>query len=74
MEEDSHLDVTGFPYTDDPLLSIKEAAKYCGVSVTTMNSWRRKRMLPCIRINSDARVRRSDLNRFIARHKTWGWR
>lgn len=61
------------PFADDPLLTPEEAAEYCSVSVTTINSWRRDKKLPCIRTISDARFRRSDLNRFIYDHQSWGW-
>jgi excisionase family DNA binding protein len=61
------------PFSDDPLLTVEEAARYCKVSKTTINKWRRELLLPCFRVTSDARFRRSDLNNFIQEHRSWGW-
>ncbi len=61
------------PFSEDPLLTVEEAASYCKVSKTTINKWRRERLLPCVRATSDVRFLRSDLNRFIQDHRSWGW-
>lgn len=61
------------PFVDDPLFTAEEAAEYCRVSVTTINGWRREKKLPCLRTISDARFRRSDLNKFNNAHYSWGW-
>jgi excisionase family DNA binding protein len=61
------------PYVDDPLLTAEEAAAYLKVKLTTLNTWRREKKLPCIRAFADARYRRSDLNKFINSHRSWGW-
>jgi excisionase family DNA binding protein len=61
------------PFMDDPLLTVAEAAEYCKQSVTTINQWRRDKKLPCVRIASDARFRRSDLNKLIHAHISWGY-
>jgi excisionase family DNA binding protein len=60
-------------YHDDPLYTVEEAAEYCKQSVTTINKWRREKKMPCIRISSDARFRRSDLNKMIDNHTSWGF-
>ena len=61
------------PFVDDPLFTAEQAAEYCKVSITTLNGWRREKKLPCIRTTTDARFRRSDINRFINDHHSWGW-
>jgi excisionase family DNA binding protein len=68
VEKDDYFN----PFVDDPLLTVKEAAAYCRVSVTTINTWRREKRIPCVKTTNDARFRRSDLNRFINGHLTWG--
>jgi excisionase family DNA binding protein len=60
-------------YGDDPLLSADEAAAYLRVSKTTFNDLRRREKFPVVRFMGDARFRRSDLNRFINSHMSWGW-
>ena len=60
-------------YVDDPLMSVEEAAEYLKIGKTTMNKLRRDRKIPCIRVASDARFRRSDLNRFVNDQRRWGW-
>lgn len=60
-------------YVDDPLLKVDEAAAYCRVSKSTIQKWRREGLLPCVRVIADIRFRRSDLNKFIASHVSFGW-
>ena len=60
-------------YMDDPLYTVQEAAEYCKVSKSTIQKWRREGLLPCIRVFSDIRFRRSDLNKFINENLSWGW-
>ena len=60
-------------FMDDPLYTVQEAADYCKVSKSTIQKWRREELLPCVRVFSDIRFRRSDLNKFIAEHVSWGW-
>ena len=60
-------------YMDDPLYTVQEAAEYCKVSKSTIQKWRREGLLPCIRVFSDIRFRRSDLNKFINETLSWGW-
>lgn len=60
-------------YMDDPLYTVQEAAEYCKVSKTTVQKWRREELLPCVRVFSDIRFRRSDLNKFIEKNLSWGW-
>jgi PTS system nitrogen regulatory IIA component len=60
-------------YMDDPLYTVQEAAEYCKVSKSTIQKWRREGLLPCVRVFSDIRFRRSDLNKFINENLSWGW-
>ena len=60
-------------YMDDPLYTVQEAAEYCKVSKSSIQKWRREGLLPCIRVFSDIRFRRSDLNKFINENLSWGW-
>lgn len=60
-------------YVDDPLMTVEEAADYLKIGKTTMNKLRRDRKIACIRVTSDARFRRSDLNRFVNDQESWGW-
>jgi excisionase family DNA binding protein len=59
-------------FADDPLLSVQEAADYCGVCISTINKKRREKSIPCIRAFGDVRFRRSDLNIFIQSGLSWG--
>lgn len=53
----------------DPLMTIADAATYCRVSQSTVKKWLREDRLPAVRVTSDARIRRSDLNHFILQHR-----
>ena len=50
----------------DPLLTADSAAKYLGISKTTLHKFVREGQLPCVLITADRRFRRSDLNQFAA--------
>ena len=60
-------------YMDDPLFTVQEAADYCKAGKSTIQKWRREKLLPCVRVFSDIRFRRSDLNKFIKENLSWGW-
>ena len=60
-------------FMEDPLLTVQEAADYCKVSKSTIQKWRREGRLPCVKVCSDIRFRRSDLNKFIQMNLSWGW-
>ena len=74
MNSTSELQVIDYEkFMDDPLLTVQEAADYCKVSKSTVQKWRRENLLPCVRVFSDIRFRRSDLNKFIEKNLSWGW-
>jgi hypothetical protein len=73
MQEDRGATDDFDPYADDPLFTAEQAAEYCKISVTKINDLRRERKLPHIRTISDARYRRSDLNKLNNNHVSWGW-
>jgi len=50
---------------EDPLMSITDAAKYCGVGQTTMYQLIQRHNLPTIRLTSDTKIRKSALEHFI---------
>jgi len=50
---------------EDPLMSITDAAKYCGVGQTTMYQLIQRHNLPTIRLTSDTKIRKSTLEHFI---------
>jgi excisionase family DNA binding protein len=53
-------------HVEDPLLTADSAAKYLGISKTTLHKFVREGQLPCVLITADRRFRRSDLNQFAA--------
>ena len=69
IENENNLNM----FTDDPLLTVQEAAIYCKVSKTTINKKRREKLIPCTRAFGDIRFKRSDLNKFIDNGLSWGW-
>ena len=73
MQEDRGAKDDFDPYADDPLFTAEQAAEYCKISVTKINDLRRERKLPHIRTISDARYRRSDLNKLNNNPVSWGW-
>ena len=60
------------PNADDPLFTVAQAAEYYKVKPTTINKLRREKKIPCVMVTSDARFRRSDLNRYISENISWG--
>lgn len=50
------------------LLTQKEAAKYIGVSVTTLWRFRKIGEIKIVRIGNKANVRKADLDDFVQRH------
>jgi len=65
-----------FPFdlsADDPLLTVAQAAEYYKVKPTTINKLRREKKIPCVKVVTDARFRRSDLNRYIDKNLSWGF-
>ena len=56
------------------LLTAREAAAYLKVGMTKFNELRRQGAFPVIRFMGDARYRVSDLDEFIQRNLSWGWR
>ncbi len=57
-----------YPFFDDPLLTVEEAADYLKVSVSSVHAMRREKGLAYVKVTADVRFRRSDLNRFISQH------
>jgi excisionase family DNA binding protein len=58
----------------DPLLTMSQAAKYLGISKSTMYELARAKKLKIVRLTADARVRQSTLDDFIKSHETtWHW-
>jgi excisionase family DNA binding protein len=49
-------------FEDDPLLSVEEAARYLSISKTSVHKAIRDGLIPVVKVTSDRRVRRSDLN------------
>lgn len=60
--------------TEKRLLSRKEAAKYLGLSKSTLKFWASKARndLPFVRIGRLAKYRLEDLDAFITRHTVGG--
>ncbi len=54
---------------DDRLLTVKDLAKYCQVTETTIWNWIRKGIFPLLRINSRVRIRKSEFLKFERRRK-----
>jgi excisionase family DNA binding protein len=73
MQEDRDATDDFDPYADDPLFTAEQAAEYLKVKLTTLNNWRRQGKFPSVRPFTDARYRRSDLNKFINKHVSFGW-
>ena len=69
IENENNLNM----FTDDPLLTVQEAAIYCKVSKSTINKKRREKLIPYTRAFGDIRFKRSDLNKFIDNFLSWGW-
>jgi excisionase family DNA binding protein len=59
-----------YPTNPDPLLSIKEAARYLSISVTTMRKLIKILTLPIVKLTSDIKIRKSTLDNLIRMHET----
>jgi excisionase family DNA binding protein len=58
----------------DPLLSVKEAAKYLRVSLSTMYEIAEREKFPVIKVTSDRKIRKSVLDDYINRcEQPWRW-
>lgn len=51
------------------LLTLKDAATHCSVSVRTVQRWVDEEDLPVIRIKRLVRISAEDLGRFLKRHR-----
>jgi len=69
---DTKSDFPFDPNADDPLFTVAQAAEYYKVKPTTINKLRREKKIPCVMVTSDARFRRSDLNRYSIEKLSWG--
>ena len=52
----------------EPTLTLAEAAKEIGISVTVMRQLCRERRIPAIRLDKSYRIRVIDLNNYLAAH------
>ena len=58
----------------DPLLSVTEAAIYLGISRSKMYEIAEREKLPCVRITSDRKIRRSILDKYVQTNESpWCW-
>ena len=58
----------------DPLLSVTEAAIYLGISRSKMYEIAEREKLPCVRITSDRKIRRSILDEYVQTNESpWCW-
>ena len=58
----------------DPLLSVKDAAIYLGISRSKMYEIAEQEKLSCVRITSDRKIRKSVLDEYVQRKETpWCW-
>jgi len=55
--------------TTDPLLTRKDAARYLGVSVSTLARWAMEGTGPAYSKTGGVRYRLSDLNAFVDQHR-----
>ena len=49
----------------DPLFSMKEAAKYLGISVSAMYGLGKRQKFPVVKVISDKKIRKSVLDEYI---------
>ena len=54
------------------LLTRREVAGICKVSLRTVTRWLQKGNLPAVRLGRNVRIRRDDLERFIQAHRFAG--
>jgi excisionase family DNA binding protein len=58
----------------DPLLSMKEAANYLGISISKMYDLAKREKLSVVKVTSDRKIRKSVLDSYIKRcESTWRW-
>lgn len=58
----------------DPLFSMKEAANYIRVSLSTMYEIAEREKFPVIKVTSDRKIRKSVLDAYIKRcEQPWCW-
>lgn len=58
----------------DPLLSMKDAAKYLNVSVSKMYDIAKHEKFLVVKITSDRKIRKSVLDSYIKEHEMpWSW-
>jgi excisionase family DNA binding protein len=55
----------------DPLLSMRQAADYLGVSTSTMYEIAHREKFPIVLITRDRKIRRSILDEFIKQRETY---
>ena len=58
----------------DPLLSMKEAASYLGVSISKMYDLAKREKLSVVKVTSDRKIRKSVLDGYIKQcEQPWCW-
>jgi excisionase family DNA binding protein len=58
----------------DPLFSMKESAKYLGISVSKMYDLAKEKKLLCVKVTSDKKIRKSVLDDYIKQcEQPWCW-
>jgi excisionase family DNA binding protein len=58
----------------DPLLSMKEAASYLGISISKMYDLAKREKLSVVKVTSDRKVRKSVLDSYIKQcERPWCW-
>lgn len=55
-------------FTVEPTLTLAEAAKSIGISVTVMRQLCRERRIPAIRLDKSYRIRVVDINNYLEAH------
>ena len=58
----------------DPLLSMKEAAQYLGVKISTMYDLAKREKFSVVKVTSDIKIRKSVLDAYIKQcEQPWCW-
>jgi excisionase family DNA binding protein len=58
----------------DPLLSMKAAASYLGISVSKMYELAKREKFPVVKVTSDRKIRKSILDSYIKQcEQPWCW-
>lgn len=75
MENDTASSISASPILNpDPLLSMKQAAEYLGISVSTMYEIAQRESLPVVFVTSDRKIRQSVLEAHIRKcESSWRW-